>query len=285
MMAGGPGVESASRGPDRALGALGPFVARPFGAVATDLGVDLSEPVGPAVVTDILERCLSDEAGTPAPSDVLWNAPVGDRIAALVRIAAPEVGGSFAVPMRCTEPDCREPIEIELTWPELRDVAERSATGPFTVDGHDAGFLVRRPTGADQDRWRRFGLDASGAAGQLGAVGPETGLIRLIVGDLIVEGPRDRLSDVDVAMIQAALDEHDPLICCELAVLCPTCGTTSTIELSLTAVAIGVLRRVQGRIVDEIHDLARAYGWTEDTILAIPAWRRARYRAMTAADS
>ncbi|OGO52745.1 MAG: hypothetical protein A2Z32_03870 [Chloroflexi bacterium RBG_16_69_14] len=283
-MADGPGVESAGRGPDRALGALGPFVARQFGAVATDLGVDLSEPIGPAVITDILARCLSDGAGTPAPSEVVWNAPVGDRIAALVGIAAPEVGGSFSVPLRCADRDCREPIEIELTWAELRAVAERSAREPFKVDSDDAGFLVRRPTGTDQDRWRRFGLDAPDDPGALPAVGPEAGMDRVIVGDLIVEGPRERLTGADVATIQAALDEHDPLICCELAVLCPTCGTTSPVELSLTAVAIDVLRRVQGRIVDEIHDLARAYGWTEDTILAIPAWRRARYRAMTAAD-
>ena len=67
MTAGGPVVESASRGPDSALGALGelaPFVARPFGTVATDLSVDLSNPIGPAVITHILARCLSDVAAS-----------------------------------------------------------------------------------------------------------------------------------------------------------------------------------------------------------------------------
>jgi len=275
-------------------GALGGFVIRPFGAAPADLGVDLSERIGPDVVTEILGRCLSDETGRPAPSKELWNAPVGDRIAGLVRIAAHDVDGTFTVPLRCPDPVCREPIEIELTWDEIRGIAERSAARPFAVTGNGRDFVVRRPTGADQERWRLGGLGA-GTEEQADAAGNDpvhaayegaaaAAIDRVIVSDLIVEGCPERLAVADVATIQAALEAHDPLICCEVAVVCPTCGASASHEVSLTAVAIAVLRGTQARTLDEIHDLARAYGWAEGAILAIPTWRRARYRALAAAD-
>jgi hypothetical protein len=254
-----------------ALGELSGFAVRPFGEATSDLALDLTEPVGPDALTDVLAACLADGEARPATREWLTAAPVGDRVAAVMAIAAITGDGRFAVPLLCPVETCRDAIEIELTWNEIRAAATGATRDPFEVDANGVRYRVRRPIAADQDRWRRA---APGGAG----LEP-----REVVASLIVDGPLDRLSAERVAQIEAALDDHDPLICFGLAVVCPTCGVTSRHELSLVSIAADVLRRSQGRLLDDIDELARAYGWSEGAILAIPAWRRARYRALIGA--
>lgn len=243
--------------------------ARSFGAAATDLAIDLTHPVGAQVVTDVLAACLVDGAGKAVEPERLWAAPVGDRVAAFMAIAS--IGGDdrFTLPLRCPTPTCGDDIEIEISWTEIATVARRATRDPFEVRAVGLPYRVRRPTGTDQARWER--------AANLS--------VREVLVDLIVAGPVERLTPARIARLEAALDDHDPLICYGLEVVCPTCGVTSRHEPSLVAVATARFRKTQSRLVDDIHDLAHAYGWSEATILAIPAWRRVRYRALIAAGS
>ena len=39
-------------------------------------------------------------------------------------------------------------------------------------------------------------------------------------------------------------------------------------------------REAQDRLIEEVHALARAYGWTEVEAMAMAPWRRARYLAL-----
>ena len=254
------------------IGAFAGCAIRHFGLEPADLEINLSGPPGPAAVTDILARSL-ERAGEPIGRDAALAAPVGDRIAALLAIAAPEVDGRFGVPVACPSPGCGDAIEIELTWDELRALASSRGDDALEVEACDRRVRVRRPTGADQERWLRepFPLDGTTAR-------------QSILGDLLRDDPRPALDPALAAAIEAALDARDPLVDCSVAVVCPTCGAESSVEVPLTALAVGVLRRAQGRLLEDVHDLARAYGWTEAAILALPAWRRARYRALCTAD-
>src|SRR3990172_9595292 len=88
---------------------LGDLDARPgrtFGSVPSDLAIDLSDPVGPQGVTDVLAGCLIDEAWCPVYRSLLWAAPVGDRVAAVVAVATFGDAERFAVPLRCPMATC-----------------------------------------------------------------------------------------------------------------------------------------------------------------------------------
>jgi hypothetical protein len=249
------------------MGALQTLDIRPLGVAESDLALELSDPVFPATVTEILAAGLRDGAGRPPPPSVLRSAPVGDRVAALIAIAALTGDGTFSVPLRCPAEACRDELELEVTWAEIRTIAASAADGPFEVDADGLRYVVRRPTGIDQEAW-------AGTASR-----GETVDARAVLSRLIVDGPLDRLTDSRIAALEAALDERDPLVTFGVSVGCPTCGLVTPRELPLVAMAASVLRRRQALILDDIHDLAHAYGWSEAAILAIPAWRRAAYRA------
>jgi hypothetical protein len=246
------------------------FDARPLGVAASDLGLELSDPVSPAAVTQVLLAGLRDSAGRAPALGVLQSAPVGDRVAALMAIAALTGGGTLSIAVQCPAQACRDELELEITWDEIRAVAATTADGPFEVDADGLRYVMRRPTALDQEAW----VIALSRGDQLDA--------GTVVSRLVVDGPLDRLTDARVAALEAALNEHDPLVTFEVSVVCSTCGVTTPRELSLVAVGAAVLRAQQAALLDDIHYLAHAYGWSEAAILAIPAWRREAYRSRIA---
>jgi len=254
------------------LGPLGAFVPRPFATEPSDLAIDLTDPVTPAAVTEILRTCLRDATGAPPTAELLRGTPVGDRIAALMAVAAAAGDGTFSATDRCSNDGCGEGLELEITWDEIRTLAKATAREPFAVGADGLTFVVRRPDAADQEGWTR--ISANGTE-----ITP-----RALVAGLVVDGPTTELTPARIARIEAALDERDPLICFTVGIGCPTCGSINNREISLVAIGAAVLRRRQARMLDDVHDLARAYGWHEAEILAIPAWRRAYYRGRIAAD-
>src|SRR4051812_21791719 len=71
-----------------ALGRLGAFALRALGKQPADLALDLTEPMTPSALTEILRVCLRDGAGAAPTLEFLQATPVGDRIAALMAVAA-----------------------------------------------------------------------------------------------------------------------------------------------------------------------------------------------------
>ena len=72
----------------------------------------------------------------------------------------------------------------------------------------------------------------------------------------------------------------DPLALIELGGACPQCGLTWSAFLD---VALFVWREVQHwaqRTLQDVHLLARAYGWREDEILRLSPVRRQAYLQM-----
>src|SRR5262245_48197420 len=82
---------------------------RAFGR-AEDLDLDFGERDRPSLVTSVLARC--SEPHDPA---FWWNQPVGERIAALLRLlAVTESTARLDLQSRCVQPSCAQPFEIEL---------------------------------------------------------------------------------------------------------------------------------------------------------------------------
>lgn len=239
-----------------------------FGALGTALDVDLTRPVSPDLVTEVLACCACSAEGIAVDRAVLWALGVGRRIECLLGIVALEGTRALAVTLACGTPGCGQPIEAELPIDELLAVA-RAAGGEALVVEHDGTRLVlRRPTGADQRAWRRrvFADEASAR--------------RAIVETLAVEMPDGALTTELLERIDGCLDAHDPLVGFRLDAECPDCHGLTTTDVDLAGVAIRRLRHVQADLFTAVHVLAGRYHWSERAVLDLPAWRRARYLAL-----
>jgi hypothetical protein len=60
---------------------------------------------------------------------------------------------------------------------------------------------------------------------------------------------------------------------------CPACGHEVALRFDPLAYTLAELRHAFSAIHLETHSLASAYGWPEETILALPRDRRRRYAA------
>jgi hypothetical protein len=237
---------------------------RPFGS-AGDLDIPLSAADRPAVVTALLSRC-SDQRD----SEAWWDTPVGTRIASLLRIAAATDGvDAFPVQLQCAVGECQSAFEIMLPVDEAIGHPEAAVAERVTVtlpDGKRA--TVRPPTGNDQREWRRRRYASRDEA----AVA--------IASRLVIEPPMSPIAPTAMDTIAAALAVADPLVSFTVSCMCPACGQPheTTVDLEMLA-----LRRIAARrqaLLQDVHALACAYGWTEQETLAIPPERRAEYREL-----
>ena len=80
--------------------------------------------------------------------------------------------------------------------------------------------------------------------------------------------------------MEGALDAADPLVRAAVEAACPDCGRTSEHEMDLAGFVLARLARAQDALLETVHLLASRYHWSEAEILALPAWRRARYVAL-----
>ncbi len=73
------------------------------------------------------------------------------------------------------------------------------------------------------------------------------------------------------------MDKADPLANLTLAASCPACGHTWQIIFDIVSYFWSEINAWAIRLLHEVHLLASAYGWSENDILNMSAWRRQRY--------
>ncbi len=236
------------------------------------LDCDFDSSDEPELVTRVLEAFLCAPGGGPAEPLELWNLPVGARLLALLWIvAALDDADGLTLTLRCRRPGCRAAMESALGLSDLAALqGEHSGPEVLALSRPDGrAVTLRRPTGEDLRRWH------AAAPADVAAIEPA------MLRDLVTSGdlPADSAPMID------ALDAADPLIAFTVVTTCPACGHRAEHPVDLEALGLRRLRERQAGLVAEIHELARAYGWTESETLAVPEARRARYRALIDASS
>jgi hypothetical protein len=232
---------------------VGQLRLRRFGACVQDLQVDLTAD-RPSAITDLLACCTLPEADR----ELLWDLPVGKRIECLVVLSGLDGVEQFDADIRC--PGCRQRFEVTLTLDELLDAgraAHRTAV-EVRIEGEARRF--RLPTGRDQLDW-------------LAHIYPdEAAVVTAMVSALAMDGAR-----APAEVIEAALDEADPLLRVPVEARCPDCGCPVECEIDIAGMALARMRRSQDALFGAVDLLASRYHWSEAEILSLPAWRRARY--------
>ncbi len=196
-------------------------------------------------------------AAAAAP-EVAWaDRPLGARDAALLALRCEWFGPAFEAQVGC--PTCGETLAFTL---DLHDFVQRAPQDDAPVMVGASRF--RRPT--SRDLATLVDADDVDAAAQA------------LLERLALDGVR-AWSTEERSAIEAALDAADPLAHVTLELACAQCAHQWPAPLDIGSSLWDELAVMAEQLLDDVHTLAGAYGWSEAEILALPPARRQRYIA------
>jgi uncharacterized protein YjeT (DUF2065 family) len=248
----------------------GRWHARAYGSEIADLDIHFGHGAALLLTGELLCACLRDEAGHPAAADTLATWTLARRLQALLHIRlAEQPAAQLPVVAACGA--CHAGFEFELELARFVQPQGIDEDPPplawVSPDGH--AFSVRLPRAADLLAWQAQGLRSSAqlAAALVDTVDglpPDAGFV-------IPEGWAEALAD--------RLAEADPLTALSVAAACPECGQHNDVAVDLEGLLLAGFARQQRELLNDLARIAQAFHWSEAQILALPAWRRARYLA------
>ncbi|MDB6144186.1 MAG: hypothetical protein JWP80_3230 [Pseudomonas sp.] len=200
-------------------------------------------------------------AAPETPPQDLADAPLGQCNAALMRVRQALFGCRLSLWTDC--PGCGERMEFELDSAQLPAMT----TSPQWIEVEALRF--RCPTTRDLAAIARY-KDLDQAADQLlqACAGPGVTL------------PNDPVSRKNLReAVENALEAADPWADLSLLFQCPACDYSGDACFDIGGVLWQNLDARARHLLNEVHLLAQAYGWSEPQILALSDARRAAYLA------
>ncbi len=193
----------------------------------------------------------------------LADLTLGVRNAALMKLHHDCFGSHLLAWFDCDA--CGERMEFELDAAQLPP-AQAQMIDVIEVDGH------------------RFECPTSRHLAKLanGVGDPESGAQQLLhdcaesADSLPVD---EREINELLRAVEAVVEDVDPWASIALDVCCPACGRQDEADFDIGHYLWNKIEQQARRLLDDIHMLAQAYGWTEPDILAISETRRAAYLA------
>jgi hypothetical protein len=201
---------------------------------------------------DDLLAAVTTLGGAPLDSSDVRDLTVGDRNALLLGVLATSYERRLSWLLACRS--CGEQLDVDIDVADLFDVE------PLDDDGALPPFRV--PTVADVAAVSGMAPEAARAA-------------------LLARCVDAALDEETARRVESAMAEADPLADITLSLSCAHCGGLT--EASIDPVG-EVLARVTdpSDLVEDVHALALAYGWTETDVLALPRSRRHDYLVLVA---
>lgn len=194
---------------------------------------------------------------------------VGSRDVLLAGLLVASAGASARATVDCTR--CRERLDVPV------DVA---AVARLPV--HEPGAVFETPGAADVIRFR---LPTSNDLAVLAGCAPAAAGRLLLARCLL--GAHSPWSEPDAAVVAEAVEEAmervAPAGAVEVTVRCGHCGASTAAALDVASLLWAEVDARAQVLVRDVHALARAYGWTEDQVLALSPRRRAAYLELAGA--
>jgi hypothetical protein len=91
------------------------------------------------------------------------------------------------------------------------------------------------------------------------------------------EKPTGALPETVIIQVANAMSEADPLADMRFALTCQSCGHAWSASFDIVTFFWEELAALAKRLLREVHQLAKAYGWRESEILAMSSQRRHTY--------
>ncbi|MEP0916976.1 phage baseplate protein [Leptolyngbya sp. DQ-M1] len=212
-----------------------------------------------------LLACGSPELSVPD----LVTLTVGQRDAYLLTLRELTFGSKLNSVAAC--PQCREQLEFDLDVPDIRVAdLERPIQPEYALTTEGLNLRFRLPN--SQDLAAIVGSkDVAIAAATL-------------VQRCVLAVDRGDKSEIDEPLPQSAIaalaeymTECDPQAEIYLALTCPACGHAWSVLFDIVDFFWTELSAEAQRLLQEVHLLARFYGWSEADILSMSAVRRQFY--------
>ncbi len=219
-----------------------------------------------------VERALLLLSADQAESwDALSKLSIGIRDARLLKLRAETFGSSLQAMCDC--PQCGETVEMSFE------------AGDILVDMPDAGDGLLSLTTGDYNVY--FRLPDSRDLAAAVAVGDRTIAARQLFHRCVIEARQDDKivsSDALPSDVMDAVAERisgiDAQSNIELEMTCPACNHTWISPFDIVAFFWLEISAWAKRMLRDVHTLACAYGWNEETILALSPARRQAYLEM-----
>lgn len=237
---------------------------------------DSAPSASPAAIASALIAAAVKRIGgiEPITPELAGRLTVGDRERLILAMCIMAVGNEVELVARCPSKTCGAMTEASLRLSEFLRTRPRTAPefcNELVIAGPGGRwkFVVRPPTGADQEKACLGGLDAA----------------RVLMRDCVLEltdpagcavEARNMPSEIGPALSDA-LSALDPTAESMTSIFCPSCGT----EMNAMLDGLSLLRSsLLGSPYGEVYSMARAYHWSEADILAMPLVRRRQYLAI-----
>jgi len=194
------------------------------------------------------------------PPDSLADAPLGRRNAALMELRRNSFGSRLDAWADCTA--CGERMEFTIDSSQLPSPPRNSNT---TME--IAGYRFHLPTSRHMARLT------------------DTAALEINTQQLLYEcaASAETLPDDATALselldaVDSAMEAADPWAELSLAIRCPVCGHERSFAFDIATYLWEEIDSHARQLLDDIHTLAKAYGWSEPVILALSDTRRAAY--------
>jgi hypothetical protein len=197
---------------------------------------------------------------------------IGRRDALLLRLRERTFGPHLASTASC--PHCGERLEFNFTTREIALDAEHYAEEKqfsLAVLGYEVEF--RLPTSLD--------LVAIYASADL--YDAQRSLLARCLLCARLAAQEVSFDDLPAEVLEAVASEMercDPQADVQLALDCPQCGHAWQLAFDIVSFFWSEIDAWAQRVLREVHALASAYGWREEEILSLSAWRRQVYLGM-----
>jgi hypothetical protein len=222
----------------------------------------------------VTRRAMAMLAGA-APSSAsvgageLWAMPIGKRDAVLLDLRESLFGSSFTGLTTC--PTCEQTLEVTFEAEDVRRDATAVDRETVTIDNFAIAF--RLPTSADLAIVERASSIEAGRAALL-----EACVLSVNCADEALR--LDELPDAVIDALTASMAELDPQADVTIDVDCPECAHAWREPFDIVTFAWNELSSWARHLLVDVHTLARAYGWSEESIVSMAPSRRNAYLEM-----
>lgn len=234
--------------------------------------LDASHCPTPDFVTHALCLTLSELGDQPPSPEAVDSLCMADRQFLMLRLGEMLNGNDVWLRADCTS--CHKPFDLHVQRSMLPVKEAADGFPRCSVEGRDGRIELRVPAGRDQKA--------------VAGLSDEKAMQRLLASSVVsINGSPpgaamlSELDAADMCAIEQALDDVSPSVCDALQTECPECGSPQAVRFSHYDIRFG---HQQG-LYREVHQIASAYHWTEEEILALPSSRRRMYLELIARDA
>ena len=205
----------------------------------------------------------------------LARLPLGERDHLLLRVRRSVFGRRVDAEGRCDA--CGERLDLSF---DISDLLHATDAADGTPDSNLDGGSPWTDVQVDGLRLRLRAPDTDDIAAAVSTSDPELTVMARCIEEL--DDANTLLQDARVrASIAARMSEIDPRAELTLTTDCPQCAARCEATFDPAGFLLAEITSYTDRLIDEVDQLARVYGWSEADILALGGRRRRRYLELT----